>query len=350
MGKEIVTLIVGGIAYTAWKSMSVKYSAQSAEREFEVQAADEAPDLISNAWLFEPGTECELHSNGSLLVKGYINDLKINIASTAHDLRVSGRSAGQDVHDCSVKHKTKEWKNKTLLEIGNDTGSNVKFTSKEKLTPIPVVRANPGEKIFPFMDRHANNKGLFIHGKADGTVEITKHGKERHAGALVEGLNILEGSAEFSDRERHADYKVNGQQANGTGENAIHGKGEATDEGARPGRYLERMQDTNSNSQTAKERAEHMKRTRQGLSVKAEITTQGFRDEGGEIWETGKLVFCQSIMLHLSQDLCIESVTLSQDEGGSKSVLNLVDPSALGGETAGGGKMSSGKIWTKGTK
>ena len=72
MQAEVVTLVVGGMPYTAWKSMSVKYTFGSQEITFEIVASDEAPDLMSNAWRFEPGTPCQLLATGTLLVDGFI--------------------------------------------------------------------------------------------------------------------------------------------------------------------------------------------------------------------------------------------------------------------------------------
>lgn len=327
--------------------MSVKYSAQSAERSFQLVAADEAPDLISNAWAFEPGTPCQLLSNGDLLISGYVNDLTIHITDTSHELRVSGRSKGQDAHDCSVDHKSYEWRDKDLLEIAKDTGIPVDYSSDEKLQKIDVVRANVGEKVFGFLDRHARSQGLFLSGQADGSVLITKHGKKRHSGGIVEGWNLKEGTAQFSDRDRHEKYKVKGQRPIGTGEKNIRIQETADDNGARKGRILHVMPDQHLTKDRARTRADQIRDTRKGLSVKCQATLEGFRDDGGKVWEAGWLVFVQSTMLHLSQDMAIESVDLSQDEEGSGSLakLELVDPAALGGK--GQGKNRGAPAWSK---
>jgi len=344
MGQEIVTMIVDGVRHTNWKSMSVKYSAQSPERSFQIVAADEAPDLISAAWSFQPGTEVELYANQTLLVAGYINDLSISIDAETHDLRLSGRCKGQDCVDCSVNHGTHQWRGKALDAILNDTGSNTRFRTDEVLKPITVARANPGEPVFMLADRLARKQGLFLKAEADGTVLITKHGKNRHDGAIVEGFNMLKGEATFSDRDRHAEVKVKAQNGTGTGEASTQKEGVAKDEGARSGRSKAFLPDQNLDKSEAQTQADTIKSTRQGLSVKSTMVTQGFRDEGGNVWETGWLIYCQSTMLHLAQDMAIESVSLSQSGDRTISTLSLVDPKALGGK--GGGKSRSGSAWS----
>lgn len=342
MGREIVSLIVGGVAYTAWTSMSVKYSAQSGEITFQVNAADEAPDLLSSAFLFEPGTACELRSNGDLLVNGFITDLEISIDPNDHPLSVSGKSKGCDAHDCSVDHPKHEFEEKDVKQIANECGTNVSFTSDVTLEKIKKVRINPGEDCYKAIDKLARARGLILTGQKDGTIKITKAGQNRHSGAIVEGVNMVTGSAKFSDQKRHNKYKVKGQERDGTGKEKTQVEQEATDSGGRSGRTKVLIMDQNMPKNLAKSAAEQVKKRRQGESVKATVTTQGFRDQGGTIWEAGWVVFVQSVMLHLSDDLAIESVELKQDNDGSSSTLQLVDPRALGGEKGKGKSRSAG--------
>lgn len=340
---EIVTLLVGGVAYTAWKSINIKYDAKSPERTFEVVAADEAPDLISAAWIFMPGTEVTVLATGIPVITGYINDLGIEIDHDKHELRVAGRGKGQDCVDCSVDHDTHEFRKKTLDKIGNEVSKNVKFVAKAPLRPLEVVRANPGETVFRFMERHARNENCYLYEKGDGTVEITQHGKERHAGAIIEGVNLKIGRATFSDRQRHEKVKAKGQRHKGKGKKNTQIKEEVTDPGARSGRVLRLMPHSDLDKGRARTWAQQAVDQRSGYGTKLSATIPGWRDEGGMIWEAGHLVFCQSIMLHLAQDLCIESVELHQDSsGGTTSHVVLVEPEALGGKGGGKGPWSKG--------
>ncbi len=339
---EIITLIVGGFAYTAWKSMSVKYTARSPEISFEITAADEAPDLLSAAWIFEPGTPCQLLANGSLLVDGYINDLEPSIGPNEHTIRVAGRSKSQDCVDCTIEHGSYEWKNKDLKQILNDTGNNTVFNTDETLKKFPVKRANVGQTVFNFGDRIARTEGMYLTGQRDGTVMITKHGKKQHAFAIVEGVNLISGNSKFSDRQRHEKYKVKGQTPTGTGKDATQVDKEEKDSGAREGRIRHFTPDQNLPKDKAEEEAKRIKKERQGNSVRATVTVQGFRDDGGTIWTAGWLIFVQSTMLRLADNLAIDEAELKQDASGSFATLSLVDPRALGGEKKGKSRSSGG--------
>jgi prophage tail gpP-like protein len=79
---------------------------------------------------------------------------------------------------------------------------------------------------------------------------------------------------------------------------------------------------------------------------------QGFRDDTGQLWTPGKLVWTESPFLDIAQDMLIEQVEYAQSEAGSIATLSLTDPRAYGGHGAGGGKgkgNKSGSIWETGT-
>ena len=82
---------------------------------------------------------------------------------------------------------------------------------------------------------------------------------------------------------------------------------------------------------------------------------QGFRDDAGLVWEPNRLVWFDSPFLSVQQDMLIESVTFTQDERGSITKIELVDPKAYdSGEKAKRGSKTkagvnkSGKSWAIG--
>ena len=225
---EFVILTVDGAPYEGWKSMSVRYTAKSPERTFEVQASD-AGGLLEQAFGFEPGKEVELLATGTLLVKGYIDKLEISFDANAHDLSVSGGSKGKDCVECSAVHDTGEFKDKTILNIANELDKfGIGFESDEELRKV-TFRLNNGETMHKALDRIARHQGLFLASKPDGSVNITRHGKNKHAGGIVEGVNLLAGTAHFSEQNRFSDYTVKGQSPIGTKAENTQIKGEVKD-------------------------------------------------------------------------------------------------------------------------
>lgn len=342
---EVVTLVVGGTVYTAWKSMSVKYSAESAERTFNLEAADETPDLIGRPFVFAPGTPCQLFSNGTLLIAGFVKDLAIPFGPTEHNLSVSGTTKGRDAHDNSTKHTKNEWENKTPLQVAQEVDPSINWATDEQLKPLKVFRANMGEKAFDIVTRAARSQNIYLHGLADGTVMLTRHGKQRHAGAIVEGINFHKGTANFSDEGRYNKTTVKGQQPDGTTAEDIQVSETAQDSSVREGRETIVYATKPVTRQEAKTLANQIRDRARGASVTASLTVVGFRDQLGEVWQTGNLVYVQSATLGLARDMAIKEVALSQDNGGQGSLaqLELVDPSNLGGKGNSGGRQATGR-------
>jgi prophage tail gpP-like protein len=344
--EEFVVLKIDGKPYEGWKSMSVKYDAKSPERSFQVQASDGiVQSILSSPSPIQPGCEAELLSNGDLLVKGYIEDVERSFDANSHHLSISGKSKGKDAVDNSAVHGTGEFKDKNLLQIANELDKfGIGFKSDEDLRKI-TFRLNNGQTVFKNINRAARQQGLFLYGNADGSISITRHGKKQHTGGIIEGFNLKAGSSTFTEEGRHSDYIVKGQMPAGTKAENTQVKGEAKDEGVKRYRPKIWIAETAIDKQRAQERAEHMRAASAGESVKASITMQGFRDEGGRIWEAGWLVYTGSPTLLIDQDMAISSVELSQDEKsqGSLAKLELVHPSALRADKAKGKSKKSTK-------
>jgi prophage tail gpP-like protein len=163
---------------------------------------------------------------------------------------------------------------------------------------------------------------------------------------LIEGQNILSGTAHHNGSNRHSKIIVRGQRPFGHGEKNLEIEAQLEDGSVKRHRTIIIMQDEDTDDDRAKERAKNRKNRAKGNALKATISTQGFRDDGGKIWTPGALTYTESPFLDISQDMLIESVNYKQDEGGSIATLSLVDPSAYDGEGAGGGKGNkSGSEW-----
>lgn len=337
--REVVFVNVAGVDY-AFEEVSVAANATSPERTFNVSGPRESSGIPFAAPSFKPATPCTVKANGDLVVTGWIETVDIEIDANHHSVTITGKSIGNNLVRNSVKHDTHEWRDEDALGVANSMGTGVPFTTDETLTKFPVVRANPGGNALTHLDKLVRKDGMYLCGQPDGSVKITKHGKERNAGAIIEGLNLLRGRASFSDEERFAEYEQRGHLPTGTGEQKIRHSEKATDSGARPGTYKSFNPRTSTDRKSAKNTAELAASRRYGESVKFEAELQGWRDGAGVLWIPGALVFVVAPSCDLEMELAIESVNWSQDAtSGSKSSLSLVHPSALGG--GGGGKSGA---------
>jgi len=345
MGDEVVTVIAGGMEWTAWRRVTVRASFQDAARSFQIEAAAE-PGGAATAWTFKAGTEIDILFNGALACRGYVDRYQPKLSEhNLAEITISGRSRSQDFIDSSAVHDTGQFKNKTPQEIGAELDKfGVGIATDQQLDKVPVYRITPGETAFRCVEKLCREQGVFAVGQADGSILITKAGKKRHAGGIIEGENMKVGEADHNWSGRHSDVTVRGQKPYGHGEDALQIEGIARD--AEVGRYrpVIIVHDGDTDKNRAKKRASTRRDREAGNSLKAYVTVQGCHDAGGALWEPGALIFTQSPFLDVSQDMAIETMVLSQDrKDGSLSVLSLVDPRALGGKGGKGGK--AGAAW-----
>lgn len=348
-GNEFVTIVVGGGEFSGWKSVSYKASATSPERNFQIvgvarSIADGGSPKVKD-WL---GQDCTILSNGNLVMTGIVEDAEILLDSANHEARITGKSRGAMMVKCSVDHATHELKNVTPLQVMqavDDPG--IGYSSDEQMDKIDRVRMNVGDTHLKVLDKLARKQGLFICSKRDGGVNITRHGKKRHAGGLVEGINFKGGTARFSISNRFEKVKVKGHRHKGTGKASFRYQSEYNDPQARKGTIKVIVPRTDMTREEAKKHAEHLAETRFGDSTQLNGQAQGWRDESGELWEVGYLVWCEVPNADIEMDLCINELNMTQNETETVTQMTLVHPSALGGKTAGkSAKYTKGKGFT----
>lgn len=346
-GPEEITIAVGGMRYTAFEWINVRAAFNEAARSFEFEVAAELGASATNA-IFAEGTKVEIYANGDLLLTGYVDRRQPKLSATSATITVSGRSSSQDLIDGAAEHKTGRFENKTPDQIANELCSNYKgtgFYTDQMLEKLEQYQLTPGATVFREAEKMARAQGKTLTGTADGRIKITSAGGERHAGGLIEGDNIEEGSADHNASNRHSKYTVRGQRPFDHGVAALEIEGVINDSTIDRHRPVIIVQDEDTTKDRAKKRAKTRRDRAAGNGTKAQITTPGFRDAGGAVWEPGKLVWTESPFLDLAQDMLIESVVWRQEDGkGSQSTLWLVDPRAYGG--AGGKGNKSGSGWS----
>lgn len=343
MGPERVTILAGGREWTAFERVQVQAGHDEAARSFRIDIAAE-PGPFATAWSFKAGTPLEIMSNGSLLCRGYVDQYRPTISEHKRaNIVVSGRSKAQDAIDSSAVHKTGRFKKKTVLEIAKDLDKfGIGYSSDEKLEPIPHYQIAPGETVHRCIEKLCRAQGLTLNGQPDGSVKITKGGRQTHAGALIEGRNIKEADADHNWTNRHSEVIVRGQRPFAHGPEALEIEAIARDAAVNRYRPVVVIQDDDTDKDRAKKRAKNRRNREAGNSLKANVTVQGFRDDGGQIWTPGNLVFVQSPFLDIAQMMLVETAQFTQDRRqGSETTLSLVDPRAYDAKGGKGGKANA---------
>lgn len=334
MGPELVTVDAGGQRWTAFTSVSADAAIDEAARSFRLEIAAEV-GAAATAWAFKAGTRVEIRANGDLVCIGHVDRYQPRISKDTATVTVTGRSLAADVVDSAAVDPTGRFENKTVADIGNALGKahGITFRAVGTLKPIKIAQVTPGETVFQVVERLARQQNLTLAGDADGNVTLYSPEKaERHAGMIAQGQNLLEGSADHNWSGRFSEYRVLGQAPLGTGPDALEVEAIARDSGVSRQRTLVIVERTDIDKERAKGRAKARRDRAAGKSLSAQVSLQGWRDEGGQLWTPGRKVFLLSDFLRVSQDMLVERVAWSQDGNGSISQLTLVDPRAYGGK------------------
>lgn len=345
MGTELVELVAGGLAWSAWDDIEITAAINEACRNFSVQTSERPGEFA-----FPPGTPVQVLASGTLAVDGYVNVYHSSGEKKAHTVSIAGRSKGQDFVDCSGDHPTSHASDKTPEDFARELDHyGVGITAKVPLKKVPMQHLKQGETCFRCVERYIRQQGATMMGRADGGIDITNASvAQRAAGEIVEGGNILQWSVTLSDGDRHSEYTVKGQGRHGHGDNVLRIKEKAHDSGVKRRRNRTIVHEGDTDQGRARDRAEHERERCAGEGTKAEITVQGWRDALGALWTPNTLVFVRApTLMHLMQDMLIERVVLKQSRsGGTTAELCLVDPRAYRGKGHNG--KGTDETWNEG--
>lgn len=355
---ELVTVVVDGKALQGWQSVHITRSAKAAAIAFSLGASN--PAWSADARAMRRGKMVEVYTTadtgggfgrftgGDLLCTGYVDNYQVELGESSHEVGVSGRSKAGDAIDCPpVKHKTGLVEKKTLLDAAKEFDEwGIGFTSDLKLPKLAEVQLVPGEPLFYTLEREARHLGVLLMGQPDGSVAITRAGKNRHAGVLVEGFSpITKIKLSYSVDNKRSEIRVRGQRTDGVGKESLRQEETERDETVGRHRPYILFNEGDGTSKELKRRArwERLRRAGSGLSVSLTVST--WRDEAGTLWEPGRLVAVKIPSEEVDQDFAIANLTFDiavTDDGGSGTTaeLTLVDPRTLGGKASGSGSGS----------
>lgn len=330
---EDVELVLSGRAFAGWKSLRVTRSIESGSGSFEFDVSERyalEPELRA----IRPGEPAVIRIGTDTLITGYVDEVSVAIDGDSHGIAVRGRDRVADLIDCAPDiEPAAQWQNYSLLELakllakpfGIAVRSNVDLGARFEL-----VAMSAGQRVWDLIEQQARYRQALAISDGLGGLLFTRAGTRRLGTSIVEGENMLRGTATYSDLERYSHYVVKGQGLDlGGNVGALAGKavGRATDRKlvlAKRHRPLLLVADKVVDSQRCIQRAQWEALTRAARGARAEVDVAGWREGGGELWPLNCLVGLRSPTLGLAEDFLIASVAYSLDEGGAITSLSLV--------------------------
>jgi prophage tail gpP-like protein len=340
-----LALRVNGLEFAGWKEATVKRSVEAVASSFSLSVSDRW-DGQTNPWPIMEEDECRLMIGAEQVITGYVDRRTISFDKEAHSLEVSGRDATGALVDCSaiLRHVTGgkgkwEFRNTSLFTLTQRLCEpfGIRVSIQPGL-PLPdvleKVTVDPGESAFEVLDRACRMAGILPVSDGAGGVMLSRVGAARTHTALIEGENILTGSAEYDASKRFRKYIVRGQHA-GTdewfGEGAAGVSGEATDENVRrESRVLLVRPEQAAKGASIQKRAQWEAKVRAARSETVTVSVQGWQQSNGVLWPLNALVSVRSPSLGIDGELLISEITHKlSDNGGTVTEFDLKRPDAF---------------------
>lgn len=326
-----VTLKVNDREFTGWKTARVTRGIESAAGSFELS--------VSAPWEISEGDACTVLVGGVVVLTGYVDKRRLSFAAGEHSIEVSGRDKTGQLVDCSAVLTTWDFFRTPVLTLASRLAQpfGVRVTLQSGVIPEPPparLSADPGDSVYEVIERACRAAALLPVSDGQGGLLLTRAGSGRATTALVEGGNILAGSAEFDGANRFRRYTVRGQHA-GTdelsGSPAAAVEASALDYGvAQEARVLLVRPEGNVTRASAKMRAQWEATVRAARAVTVTITVQGWTQGDGSLWPINALVPVRSPTLELTEDMLITQAVYSLDDSaGTKTELTLRLPGAF---------------------
>lgn len=348
--QDTLRLQVNGKLYGGWKEIQVNASIETISGNFDLGYFDSWGGQ-RQPWPINDGDACEVCIGDDVVLTGYVDDADDSLDAASDSLKVTGRDKTGDLVDSSAIHKPDQWSGQKLPAIAATLCRPFGITVKAEVgcgPAFPTVKVQPGETAFAVIERLCRMRAILPMSDGKGGLVLTSAGKGGKAhSALVEGENLLSIQRKRSQKDRHSEYIVKGQQSGlaalgeGPAVEVLSAKGEVTARAAAPAsgraadpgvtryRPLVIIAEAEASGQSPATRALWEATVRAGRGLRVDVTVQGWRQGNGELWRPNQLVHIKALSRGLDDVLLIVSCCYTLNDSGSITAMSLARPDAF---------------------
>lgn len=329
-----VTLKINDTLYGGWKQVSVTTSIENLSGTFQLSVSDKWAGQTDVA-VIKPTDSCELSIDGQVIITGYVDRVYISLDGGNHTITVNGRDKTADLIDCSVVGGTGQFKNLTLVQIIERICDPFGITVSSDVNVGDVFKTfniEQGASAYDSIQKICQARACLAMSDGAGGLLITRAGSAQNATPLVQGVNILTGTAEYDYSYRYSQYICKGQLQGIDGDSAdvIAGNtAKSFDDGLGRYRPLVVIFDGQATPQNCQTRADWERNTRKGRSRRFTISVAGWLQPiSGKLWALNQQITLKSDVLGVFDKLLIASVSFDLSDGGEITTLELTSPDA----------------------
>ncbi|WP_341893889.1 phage baseplate assembly protein [Ferrovibrio terrae] len=331
---DIAELIVGGKAYSGWKDVTGIRQIDAIAGGFELELS-ERWDGQAVRWPIDPGDQCELRLAGETVVVGNVDSAQRQIDKQSHRVTIKGRDKTGDLVDCSAIHTPDEFSGLDALSLAKTLAQPFGISVSADIpvgAPFNPFKLQPGESSFEAIERACRMRALLPMSDGRGGMVLTRAGSGRAASAIVEGGNLLSGSAENDWSQRYSSYTVKAQSTSALAEDPDDTagiEGSSGDRGVNRHRPLLIVAEGIADTAAARERAQWEAGVRAGRSVTVTTLVQGWRQADGALWPLNSLCPVKIPSLDINDTLLITALRFTFGAQGSRTEISMTRPDAF---------------------
>lgn len=334
MSEPVVSIRVGGRAFTGWTSARVMRSIEALAGSFELGVSDRT------GWEIVEEDECSVLIGDETLLTGYVDVVRRSLSPRDHSIVVAGKDRAAALVECAAVLSQWDLTGQQLLAVARRLASpfGVSATIQRGLL-VPALgklSVDPGESAQEALEKACRLAGVLAVSDGRGGLVLTRAGASRVTTAIVEGENLLSGTSTFDATQRFRRYLVSGQRSGSDDDFGLEVcavRASAEDAGVR---RIERVTMVRAESaitgSQARSRAQWEATVRAARGDQVEATVQGWIMGSGRVWPINALVRVRAPSLRVDGEMLITEATYSLDSGGTTTQLQLRRPDAFSPE------------------
>lgn len=338
--KNSIFISIDNTIYSGFTDVSISRSIENMVGQFSFTSTvlEMESRLINNP--IKVQSEVNIFIDAQLVLTGTIENLSINYNPTSHTIVASGRDKTGDLIDSSCIKKQyiqRDFAKLLELVLADNGYSNIKvidnLPSPAILPSDEVIRIEPSDTIFSFIDKYAQRLQVFMLTDEDGNIVISKEGSEGAGGALIsrkgdENNNIISANFNVASNDRFRFIDVYSQSNNSTFEkNSISQKGSTIDDEIITPRRKIIIAGKATNKQVLDSLAQWNVSVRKAKGKRYDCQVVGFYTgrENGLLWKINTLVEIKDDKADLDGVYLVQGVKFSKSDSGSFTDLSIVE-------------------------
>ena len=344
-----ITLAANGIRYDGFTDISIERSIEkmSAQFSFTTTVREQGQDLvdgdlelrlISNPLKVQ--TEISVFIDDNLILTGRIESLSVNYNPSTHTIQVSGRDKTAILIKSSIiqkQYKERDFARLLRMVLDDNGHSDIEIIndlpSAAILPANEVVRVEPNDTIFSFIDKYAQRLQIFMLTDYDGNLVLSTEGSTGAGGALIsirngKNNNIISANFADSDTERFRFIEVYSQSGNNTfSKNSISQKGLSIDEQIITNSRKIIVAGKATQTDMLNQLADWNKTVRRAKGRRFDCQVAGYYTgrDNGLLWEINTLVQIKDDKADLDGVYLIQGVNYIKSASGSFTNISVVE-------------------------